>query len=98
MAVFFSSTSQIFVSLVTFLIFVSKTTIQIFQFKIKERRSNLIFSGGRYMFRKNLNRKKTAQMHRENLRKNLEQRMEAARAQGNDALVRQLEAEARYLQ
>lgn len=50
------------------------------------------------MFRKNLNRKEAAQMHRENLRKNLEQRMEAARAQGNDALVRQLEEEARYLQ
>jgi hypothetical protein len=40
---------------------------------------------------------KTAAAHRENLRKNLERRIEAARAQGNDSLVHQLEAEAAYL-
>lgn len=39
-----------------------------------------------------------AQMHRDNLRKNLERRLEAARSRGDEALVRQLEAEANYLQ
>lgn len=38
-----------------------------------------------------------AARHRDNLRHNLERRLEAARAQGNDDLVRQLEAEADYL-
>ena len=40
---------------------------------------------------------KAAVTYRESLRKNLEHRLEAARAQGNDKLVRQLEAEANYL-
>ncbi|MDJ0898675.1 MAG: hypothetical protein QNJ55_07680 [Xenococcus sp. MO_188.B8] len=40
---------------------------------------------------------KAALTYRESLRKNLEHRLEAARAQGNDKLVRQLEAEANYL-
>jgi hypothetical protein len=35
--------------------------------------------------------------HRESLRKNLQHRLEIARAQGNEKLVRQLEAEASYL-
>jgi hypothetical protein len=35
--------------------------------------------------------------HRETLRRNLQYRLEVARAQGNEALVRQLEAEAAYL-
>ncbi|AKE65039.1 MULTISPECIES: arginine synthesis PII-interacting regulator PirA [Microcystis] len=35
--------------------------------------------------------------HRETLRRNLQHRLEVARAQGNEALVRQLEAEAAYL-
>ena len=40
---------------------------------------------------------KAALTYRESLRKNLEHRLEAARAQGDDKLVRQLEAEANYL-
>jgi hypothetical protein len=39
----------------------------------------------------------TTQLHRENLRKNLQHRLEVARAQGNEELVRQLEAEANYI-
>lgn len=39
----------------------------------------------------------TAQLHRENLRRNLERRLEAARASGNQSLVKQLEAEASYI-
>lgn len=35
--------------------------------------------------------------HRESLRKSLNVRLEAARANGNEKLVRQLEAEAKYL-
>jgi hypothetical protein len=35
--------------------------------------------------------------HKETLRRNLQHRLEVARAQGNEALVRQLEAEAAYL-
>lgn len=39
-----------------------------------------------------------ARVHRESLRKNLQRRLEVARSQGNDRLVRQLEDEAKYLQ
>ncbi|MBF2022260.1 MAG: hypothetical protein IGR93_19745 [Hydrococcus sp. C42_A2020_068] len=35
--------------------------------------------------------------HRETLRKSLQHRLEVARAQGNEKLIRQLEAEAAYL-
>ncbi|WP_439655333.1 arginine synthesis PII-interacting regulator PirA [Waterburya agarophytonicola] len=35
--------------------------------------------------------------HRESLRKSLNNRLEAARVNGNDKLVKQLEAEAKYL-
>jgi hypothetical protein len=42
-------------------------------------------------------RTKVADAHRVNLQKNLERRMEAARASGNDSLVRMLEAEANYI-
>jgi ribosome-binding protein aMBF1 (putative translation factor) len=49
----------------------------------------------------NKNRQKivteAALAHRETLRKNLQHRIEVARAQGNEKLVRQLEAEATYL-
>lgn len=38
-----------------------------------------------------------AQTHRANLRKNVERRLEAAKAQGNEALVKMLEAELNYL-
>ncbi len=40
---------------------------------------------------------KAASAHQESLRKSLEHRLEVARAQGNDNLVRQLEKEAAYL-
>ena len=39
----------------------------------------------------------TAQLHQVNLRKNLERRLEAAKARGDESLVRLLEAEANYL-
>lgn len=48
----------------------------------------------------NRNRSYAAQVastHRENLQKNLQRRMEAARARGDEALLRMLEAEANYL-
>ena len=35
--------------------------------------------------------------HRESMRKSLNSRLEAARAKGNSQLVKQLEAEAKYL-
>lgn len=35
--------------------------------------------------------------HRESMRRSLNNRLEAARAKGNDKLVKQLEAEAKYL-
>lgn len=38
-----------------------------------------------------------AQAHRESLRRNLERRLEAARAKGDETLIRMLEAEASYL-
>jgi hypothetical protein len=41
--------------------------------------------------------KEAAVTHRQSLHKNLQHRIEVARANGNDALVRQLEAEASYL-
>ncbi|HEY9659955.1 MAG TPA: hypothetical protein V6C65_15980 [Allocoleopsis sp.] len=37
------------------------------------------------------------QVHHDNLRKNLQRRLEIARAKGDENLVRQLEAEASYL-
>ncbi len=40
---------------------------------------------------------KAAAAHRETLRRSLQHRLEVARSSGNDALVRQLEAEATYL-
>ena len=40
---------------------------------------------------------KTAAAHRQTLLKNLQHRLEVARAKGDENLVRQLEAEAKYL-
>ncbi|HIK28250.1 MAG: hypothetical protein N3E45_01500 [Oscillatoriaceae bacterium SKW80] len=40
--------------------------------------------------------KEVAATHRANIKKSLEHRMEVARAQGNEELLRQLEAEANY--
>ena len=42
-------------------------------------------------------RTKVADTHRVNLQKNLERRLEAARASGNEDLIRMLEAEANYI-
>ena len=39
----------------------------------------------------------TATTHRENLQKNLQRRMEAARDRGDENLLRMLEAEANYI-
>jgi hypothetical protein len=39
----------------------------------------------------------TTNNHRESMRRSLNARLEAARAKGNDKLVKQLEAEAKYL-
>ena len=41
--------------------------------------------------------KKAHVSHRESMRKSLNVRLEAARANGNEQLVKQLEAEAKYL-
>lgn len=41
--------------------------------------------------------KKAALNYRQSLKKNLELRLESARAAGNEKLVRQLQAEANYL-
>lgn len=53
------------------------------------------------MFTVNRNSHKKTQnaaaTHRESLRKNLEHRLDVARANGDESLVRQLEAEAKYL-
>ncbi|MDX2228753.1 MAG: hypothetical protein NW220_03900 [Leptolyngbyaceae cyanobacterium bins.349] len=50
-----------------------------------------------------LNRKRqekatnSSETHRVNLQKNIQRRLEAARASGDETLIRQLEAEANYL-
>lgn len=52
------------------------------------------------MFTMNKKRQKlqeAAQAHQDNLRKNLQHRLEVARTKGDMSLVRQLEAEADYL-
>ena len=41
---------------------------------------------------------KATEAHRENLRKNLQRRIEVARSQGNEKLLQQLLEEATYLQ
>jgi hypothetical protein len=41
--------------------------------------------------------KKAAQTHHVNMQRNLQRRLEAARAKGDEALIRQLEAEAKYI-
>ncbi|NES19187.1 MAG: hypothetical protein F6K41_09710 [Symploca sp. SIO3E6] len=48
---------------------------------------------------KNLRKKVTRSTanHRDSLKKNLEHRLELARANGNETLIRKLEAEASYL-
>ncbi|MBE9205453.1 hypothetical protein IQ244_02675 [Nostoc sp. LEGE 06077] len=41
--------------------------------------------------------RQTKEVHRQNLRKNLEHRLEVARSQGDERLINQLEAEMKYL-
>jgi len=41
-------------------------------------------------------RKKLAQVHQDNLQKNLQHRLEVARTKGDENLIRMLEAEANY--
>ncbi len=41
--------------------------------------------------------KEVRQVHNNNLRKNFERRLEAARTNGDESLIRQLEAEAQYM-
>jgi len=41
--------------------------------------------------------KKAAQTHQVNMQTNLQRRLEAAQAKGDEALIRQLEAEAKYI-
>ncbi len=49
------------------------------------------------MNRNRFNSTEVANIHRENLQKNLQRRMEAARARGDENLLKMLEAEAKYL-
>ncbi|MCU0552099.1 MAG: hypothetical protein MUC48_22410 [Leptolyngbya sp. Prado105] len=49
------------------------------------------------MNRNRLNSAEVTRIHRENLQRNLQRRMEAARTRGDQALLRMLEAEASYL-
>ncbi|BAY53797.1 MULTISPECIES: arginine synthesis PII-interacting regulator PirA [Leptolyngbya] len=49
------------------------------------------------MNRNRLHAAEVTRVHRENLQRNLQRRMEAARARGDQALLRMLEAEASYL-
>jgi hypothetical protein len=49
------------------------------------------------MNRNRLNSVEVSRVHRENLQRNLQRRMEAARVRGDQALLRMLEAEASYL-
>jgi hypothetical protein len=41
--------------------------------------------------------KKAQQLHRQNLQRSLEHRLEVARAKGDEQLIRQLEAEMKYI-
>ena len=41
--------------------------------------------------------KNASNSHKENMRRSLNNRLEAARANGNEQLIKQLEAEAKYL-
>lgn len=46
---------------------------------------------------RNLQAQQAAAAHRDSLKKNLQHRIEVARAKGDESLIRQLEAEASYL-
>lgn len=49
------------------------------------------------MNRNRPNAAELSKLHRENLQRNLQRRIEAARSRGDEALLRMLEAEASYL-
>lgn len=49
------------------------------------------------MNRNRLHSAEVARVHRENLQRNLQRRMDSAKARGDQALLRMLEAEASYL-
>ena len=49
------------------------------------------------MNRPRLNSVEVSRVHRENLQLNLQRRMDAAKARGDQALLRMLEAEANYI-
>lgn len=59
---------------------------------IRERRGKSMLNRKRQQ--KNL---QTAETHRLNMQKNLQRRLESARASGNEALIQQLQAEANYI-
>ena len=46
---------------------------------------------------RNLQTQQAAAAHRDSLKKNLQHRLEVARSKGDETLIRQLEAEASYL-
>ncbi len=80
--------------------FVTKYTIHHISVILKKRRLNtLLFPTKLSIMNENRQEtlKKAALKYRETLRKSLERRLEAARASGNESLIRQLEAEANYL-
>lgn len=65
---------------------------------LKSEKNTSIREKGMFRVNRNLNRaQETAAAHRENLHKLLQRRLEVARANGDEALIRQLEAEASYL-
>ncbi len=67
---------------------------------LKEWKNSLSKQKGMFAVNKNRINKgqKAAEVHRANLQKNLEHRLEVARANGDEALIRQLQQEASYLQ
>lgn len=61
------------------------------------RKSTGLTLGMSSMNRNRPNAVDLAHVHRENLQKNLQRRLEAARASGDQKLLQMLEAEAKYL-
>ena len=66
---------------------------------ISHQLSTLLFTIKKSMLNKERNKslKNASNTHRESMRKSLNIRLEAARNNGNTGLVKQLEAEAKYL-
>ena len=78
---------------------VSQTTVLPCQCYSEVNRLNTLYF--EVMSTMNRNRQESmtqaSQMHRANMQKNLQRRLEAARAKGDETLIRQLEAEANYI-